>query len=96
MSDFTNNHDDVVPSIETEPHSSGLQNAKTTVVNSEVRSISLLQHHLFEADIRNSAPKLQSSSKAQLTYQQMLLLLPMPSRITPSPRTLPTVGIGLI
>ncbi|KAL5316578.1 hypothetical protein ACEPPN_015627 [Leptodophora sp. 'Broadleaf-Isolate-01'] len=35
MSDFTNNHDDVVPSIETEPHSSGLQNAKTTVVNSE-------------------------------------------------------------
>lgn len=39
MSDFTNHRDDVVPSIETEP-SSGLQNAKASVVNSEVRDLS--------------------------------------------------------
>lgn len=51
MSEFTNHHDDVVPSVETTEPSSGLQNAKTTVVNSEVRNTSNPKASLPIADI---------------------------------------------
>jgi len=53
MSDFTNHHDDVVPSIETEPRSSGLQNAKNTVVNNASAAADAVKNHPITQNIAN-------------------------------------------
>jgi len=52
MSDFTNHNDHVVPSIETEP-SSGLQNAKTSVVNNASAAADAVKNHPITQNITN-------------------------------------------